>query len=134
MVVIEWSLDNVTWNEEPQIGTVLTDADGEFEGRMAFNGNVAHIEYLRAHFRGDASYPEVISAVRAQQITVLPPWQTARLFATGIREYFAKQPPIPVAFPPGADVVLSTINLEDPKDEFVRFFTDYFRFKEHIII
>ena len=48
-VQLEWSGDQATWYPEEQIGTFTpTDSSGRFSGTMAFRGNGAHAEYVRA--------------------------------------------------------------------------------------
>jgi hypothetical protein len=73
-VALEWSADQLTWSREYQIGQFpATDANGAFSGMMAFRGTVAHNDYLRASFLGDATYTASRSPVVTQAVVVPPP-------------------------------------------------------------
>src|SRR5439155_17101638 len=68
-VRLEWSGDQATWYPEEQIGTFTpTDSSGRFSGTMAFRGNGAHTEYVRARFAGDSTYGASLSSVVAQSV------------------------------------------------------------------
>src|SRR5205807_3770336 len=81
-VTLEWSGDQTTWTRESQIGQFpVTDANGAFSGNMAFRGNTAHTEYVRARFAGDSIFTASSSSIVAQSI-VLPPPSPLQVAAT----------------------------------------------------